>query len=155
MDAKVFDKNKLPSRHVTEGPERAPHRSYYYAMGLSKEQIHKPFVGVASAWNEAAPSAREALLSRAFTADIRYRDPIMQGEGHDGIAALIDGVQQQFSDFRFSLRGEPDGFGDAIRFSWSFGPADGASVFEGTDIGVIENGRLKSVTGFLDKAPAQ
>ncbi|MGZ3411689.1 MAG: dihydroxy-acid dehydratase [Xanthobacteraceae bacterium] len=55
MDAKVDLKNKLPSRHVTEGPERAPHRSYYYAMGLTKGQIHQPFVGVASCWNEAAP----------------------------------------------------------------------------------------------------
>lgn len=55
MDAKSFDKSKLPSRHVTEGPERAPHRSYYYAMGLSDEEIHRPFVGVATCWNEAAP----------------------------------------------------------------------------------------------------
>ncbi|MFV0296092.1 MAG: dihydroxy-acid dehydratase [Hyphomicrobiaceae bacterium] len=55
MDAKTFDKSKLPSRHVTEGPSRAPHRSYYYAMGLEEEQIHRPFVGVASCWNEAAP----------------------------------------------------------------------------------------------------
>jgi dihydroxy-acid dehydratase len=50
-----FDKSKLPSRHVTEGAEHAPHRSYYYAMGLSEEQIHRPFVGVATCWNEAAP----------------------------------------------------------------------------------------------------
>ena len=50
-----FDKSKLPSRHVTEGPERAPHRSYLYAMGLTEEQIHQPLVGVATAWNEAAP----------------------------------------------------------------------------------------------------
>ena len=50
-----FDKNKLPSRHVTEGPEHAPHRSYYYAMGLSEKEIHQPFVGVATCWNEAAP----------------------------------------------------------------------------------------------------
>ena len=50
-----FDKSKLPSRHVTEGPERAPHRSYLYAMGLTSEQIHQPLVGVATAWNEAAP----------------------------------------------------------------------------------------------------
>src|SRR5476649_2734596 len=50
-----FDKSKLPSRHVTEGPERAPHRSYYYAMGLTEQEIHQPFVGVASCWNEAAP----------------------------------------------------------------------------------------------------
>jgi dihydroxy-acid dehydratase len=55
MDAKTFDKSKLPSRHVTEGPTRAPHRSYYYAMGLEEEQIHRPFVGVVSCWNEAAP----------------------------------------------------------------------------------------------------
>jgi dihydroxy-acid dehydratase len=50
-----FDKSKLPSRHVTEGPERAPHRSYLYAMGLTDTQIHQPLVGVATAWNEAAP----------------------------------------------------------------------------------------------------
>lgn len=55
MDARVFDKSKLPSRHVTEGPQRAPHRSYYFAMGLTREQIKQPFVGVASCWNEAAP----------------------------------------------------------------------------------------------------
>ncbi len=55
MDARVFNKKDLPSRHVTEGPARAPHRSYLYAMGLTKEQIHQPLVGVASCWNEAAP----------------------------------------------------------------------------------------------------
>jgi len=55
MDAKVFDKSRLPSRHVTEGPARAPHRSYLYAMGLTSEQIHQPLVGVATCWNEAAP----------------------------------------------------------------------------------------------------
>src|SRR5512147_2720017 len=51
----VFDKSKLPSRHVTVGPERAPHRSYYYAMGLTAGDIDLPFVGVATCWNEAAP----------------------------------------------------------------------------------------------------
>jgi len=55
MDAKVFDKTNLPSRRVTEGPARAPHRSYLYAMGLTTEQIHQPLVGVATCWNEAAP----------------------------------------------------------------------------------------------------
>ncbi|KGM88993.1 dihydroxy-acid dehydratase [Roseovarius mucosus DSM 17069] len=50
-----FDKAKLPSRHVTEGPERAPHRSYYYAMGMTETEIHQPLVGVATCWNEAAP----------------------------------------------------------------------------------------------------
>ena len=64
MDARLIDKSKLPSRHVTEGPERAPHRSYYYAMGLTAEQIHQPFVGVATCWNEAAP-CNIALMRQA------------------------------------------------------------------------------------------
>src|SRR6201987_3020329 len=58
MDAKVDSKtikDRLPSRHVTEGPARAPHRSYLYAMGLTTQQIHQPLIGVASCWNEAAP----------------------------------------------------------------------------------------------------
>ena len=55
MDAPRIDKRTLPSRHVTEGPERAPHRSYLYAMGLGEAEIHQPFVGVATCWNEAAP----------------------------------------------------------------------------------------------------
>lgn len=50
-----FDKSKLPSRHVTMGPARAPHRSYYHAMGMTEEEIAQPFVGVATCWNEAAP----------------------------------------------------------------------------------------------------
>jgi len=50
-----FDKQRLPSRHVSVGPERAPHRSYYYAMGLSEEQIARPFVGIVSAGNDSAP----------------------------------------------------------------------------------------------------
>ncbi|MEL6957896.1 MAG: dihydroxy-acid dehydratase [Pseudomonadota bacterium] len=49
------DKSKLPSRHVTIGPARAPHRSYYYAMGMTEEEIYQPLVGVATCWNEAAP----------------------------------------------------------------------------------------------------
>jgi len=55
MLKRKFDKSRLPSRHVTEGPERAPHRSYYYAMGMTEEEIHQPLIGVATCWNEAAP----------------------------------------------------------------------------------------------------
>ncbi|MCP4185910.1 MAG: dihydroxy-acid dehydratase [Hyphomicrobiales bacterium] len=55
MAKKLFDKSKLPSRHTTVGPAKAPHRSYLYAMGLSEEEIAQPLVGVASCWNEAAP----------------------------------------------------------------------------------------------------
>src|SRR5438477_11162815 len=64
MDAKTNIKANLPSRHATEGPDRAPHRAFYYAMGLTREQIHQPFVGVATCWNEAAP-CNIALMRQA------------------------------------------------------------------------------------------
>ncbi len=65
---KTYGKSRLPSRHVTQGPERAPHRSYLYAMGLDKTLIDQPLVGVATTWNEAAPCnialARQAQIAK-------------------------------------------------------------------------------------------
>jgi dihydroxy-acid dehydratase len=55
MLTRRWDKSRMPSRHVTVGPSRAPHRSYYYAMGLTEDEINQPLVGVATCWNEAAP----------------------------------------------------------------------------------------------------
>ena len=68
-----IDKSRLPSRHVTVGSERAPHRSYYYAMGLTEEEINRPFVGVASCWNEAAP-CNIALMRQAQAAKKGVKD---------------------------------------------------------------------------------
>ncbi len=62
-----FDKSKLPSRHVTEGPDRAGQRAFFYAMGLSDADIRQPFVGVATCWNEAAP-CNIALMRQAQSA---------------------------------------------------------------------------------------
>src|SRR5574339_1309423 len=67
MEAKTNLKSKLPSRHATELPDRAPHRAFYYAMGLTTAQIHQPFVGVATCWNEAAP-CNIALMRQAQAA---------------------------------------------------------------------------------------
>ncbi len=68
-----WDKSKLPSRHTTVGPERAPHRSYYYAMGLGTKEIEQPFVGVASCWNEAAP-CNTALMRQAHAVSKGVKD---------------------------------------------------------------------------------
>jgi len=76
MDVKVSDKKQLPSRHVTVGPNRAPHRSYYYAMGLSEDQINQPFVGVVSCWNEAAP-CNISLMRQAQT----VKNGVAQADG--------------------------------------------------------------------------
>ena len=73
MLTKRWDKSRLPSRHVTVGPDRAPHRSYYYAMGLTEAEIDQPFVGVATCWNEAAP-CNIALARQAQSAKQGVKD---------------------------------------------------------------------------------
>jgi dihydroxy-acid dehydratase len=70
---KPIDKSNLPSRHVSIGPEKAPHRSYYYAMGMTEEEINQPLVGVVSTWNEAAP-CNIALARQAQAAKRGVRD---------------------------------------------------------------------------------
>ena len=59
-----FNKKKLPSRHTSLGPDKAPQRSFYYAMDLTEKDVAKPFVGVVSTWNEAAP-CNIALMRQA------------------------------------------------------------------------------------------
>ena len=105
-------------------------------------------------WNETDPDRRKALLADLWAEAGTYRDPLMQGEGHDQIDALIAGVQGQFPDFRFTLMGQPDGYGDQVRFSWQLGPAGSDGPIKGTDFATLENGRLTSVVGFLDQVPA-
>jgi SnoaL-like domain len=104
-------------------------------------------------WNERTPSRRRELLAANWTDDARYIDPLMSGDGHDGVDALISGVQAQFPDFRFQLIGQPNGFGDHVRFSWGLGPDGADSPIKGTDFAVVRNGRIRSITGFLDQVP--
>ncbi len=96
-----WDKSKLPSRHVTVGPERAPHRSYYYAMGLTEEEIDQPFVGVATCWNEAAPC--NIALSR-------QAQSVKQGVKHAGgtpreftTITVTDGIAMGHQGMKSSL----------------------------------------------------
>ena len=48
-------KMKHRSWEVTDGPERAPHRSMFRAMGLNDKDLSQPLVGVANTWNELTP----------------------------------------------------------------------------------------------------
>lgn len=105
-------------------------------------------------WNERAPNRRREILNESWTADAIYVDPLMRGDGHDGVDALIAGVQQRFPDFRFKLLGEPNGYGDNLRFCWGLGPDGVDSPIKGTDFAVLRDGRIRSITGFLDQVPA-
>ncbi|MBK0398019.1 dihydroxy-acid dehydratase [Limibaculum sp. M0105] len=117
MDAKTHDKTRLVSRHVTEGPQRAPHRSYYYAMGLTEEEIHRPLIGVATCWNEAAPcnialnrqaqavklGVKEALgTPREFTT-ITVTDGIAMG--HEGMRSSLPSREAIADTVELTMRG--------------------------------------------------
>jgi hypothetical protein len=103
-------------------------------------------------WNEADPAQRRELVARTVSDDATYLDPLMSGEGVDGIDAMIAGAQQQYPGHRFTLLGTPDEHHDRIRFSWSIAPADGDPIAIGHDfVTVASDGRMRSITGFLEQ----
>ncbi len=108
-----------------------------------------------AAWNATAAEERATLVARTWTPKASYVDPMMAGDGHAGIDEMIAGCQARFPGFRFTRRGKLDAHGDNIRFSWDLSPEGGEPVAGGTDFAVIEDGRMRAVTGFLDFAPGQ
>ncbi|HTH29313.1 MAG TPA: dihydroxy-acid dehydratase, partial [Sphingobium sp.] len=112
-----FDKSRLPSRHVSVGPERAPHRSYYYAMGWTEEDIAKPFIALASAGNDSAPCnttldqqadwAREGVLAAGGTPfrfnTITVTDGIAMG--HQGMKSSLVSREVIADSVELSVRG--------------------------------------------------
>ena len=103
-----------------------------------------------AAWNEPDPERRRALVGSAWTEDGTYLDPLMSGSGTEGIAEMIGAAQTQFPGHRFVLAAGPDAHNDVARFSWTLNGADGP-VARGTDFAEVGvDGRLRSVTGFLD-----
>ena len=117
MKKRNFDHNKLPSRHVRVGSQKAPHRSYYYAMGLDEDDIDKPFVGVATCWNESAPCnislmrqsksvkdgvSKEGGTPREFTT-ITVTDGIAMG--HQGMKSSLVSREIISDSIEVSMRG--------------------------------------------------
>jgi hypothetical protein len=105
-------------------------------------------------WNETDPAARRAAVEQLYTEDARYIDPLATAEGHDAIAAMIGAVQDQFPGFVFRLAGPVDGHHNQARFGWELGPAGAEAPIVGFDVAVIDEGRIQTVLGFLDKVPA-
>src|SRR5579863_6938572 len=113
----VFDKSKLPSRHITVGPERAPHRSMFYAMGVTEEQLQQPLVGVVTTWNEAAPCnislSRQAQAAKRGVAEaggtprefttITVTDGIAMG--HEGMKSSLVSREVIADSVELTMRG--------------------------------------------------
>jgi hypothetical protein len=105
-----------------------------------------------AAWNEGDATRRRALLADGWAQEARYADPMMQAEGQDGIAAMIEAARTSFPGPAFTLRGTPDGHGPFLRFSWSLA-AGGAPVAQGSDVVRLDaKGRIAEVIGFLNAA---
>ena len=106
-------------------------------------------------WNETDPQRRRELIARTWTDDASYLDPLMSGDGPDGIDAMVKAVRERFPDHRFRRTGAGDAHHDRVRFGWELVPVHGQTpLVAGVDFGVVAaNGRLRTVTGFLDQAP--
>jgi hypothetical protein len=107
-----------------------------------------------AAWNETNAARRRALIEQTWAHDASYVDPLLAGNGHEGIDAMIGAVHERFPQHTFRLNNNADGFGNYVRFSWDLVAPGGEAIVKGSDFGVVDAaGRFKSVTGFLDAAP--
>jgi|SRR5215469_12187713 len=102
-------------------------------------------------WNETDESRRRELIARTWVEGASYRDPVLHGEGHDGIEAMIASVHERYPGHRFRRIGDVESHHDRVRFTWEFAPEGGAPVLSGTDFGVVAaDYRLQAITGFFD-----
>ncbi|MFF7140339.1 nuclear transport factor 2 family protein [Streptomyces sp. SID2888] len=108
------------------------------------------------AWNAGDPQALTKAVVAAWAPDGRYTDPLADARGPEEIAAVIAGAHQQFPGFSFRLSGTVDGHHDTARFGWELvSEADGSAPVAGFDVIVLaDDGRIRSVHGFLDRVPA-
>ncbi len=105
-------------------------------------------------WNETDPAARRTAIAGVWTEDGHYVDPVMSAGGHPAIEAMIAGVQARFPGMTMRRAGAVDGHNDRLRFGWELGPDGGPGAISGIDFATVADGRLATVTGFIDYAPA-
>jgi len=110
--------------------------------------------GYLDSWNETDAGKRRATIEKHFTNDCTYTDPLASVNGPGGVDGFIAAVQKQYPGIVFALGGKVDTHHNQVRFTWHAG-APGASepAVIGFDVAVFENGRIRHVYGFLDKAP--
>ena len=106
-----------------------------------------------AAWSEPDADARLALVAATYTEDATYLDPLVTGEGHQGIADMIGAVHAQFPGIRFRRTGDVEEHHSRVRFTWEVAMGDDDAL-KGTDVAIVENGRFRDVIGFIDQAPA-
>ncbi|KAB7846363.1 nuclear transport factor 2 family protein [Streptomyces mobaraensis] len=122
----------------------------------SAQSVHETAVArYLAAWNADAETLAAAVAA-AWTEDGSYTDPLADVAGHEGITAVITAAHEQFPGFEFRPSGVVDGHHNTVRFGWELvSTADGSAPVAGFDVAVLaEDGRIRSVLGFLDRVPA-
>ena len=124
-------------------------------MSTTTTEISATIDCYVAAWNETDPVRRRGLIEDAWADDATYLDPMLAGESHGGIDAMIAAAQEQFAGYEVRLTGPIDRHHDRVRFTWEIGDlAGGEPSVAGIDFGVIgSDGRLRSITGFFDRYP--
>lgn len=105
-------------------------------------------------WNEEDAAARAELIAAAWTDDARYRDPLLEADGHAGLDAMVLQVHGHYPGHRFTRTSAVDQHHDTVRFNWQLAAPDGTVTVAGIDIGVLApDGRLTTITGFFGDLP--
>jgi hypothetical protein len=126
------------------------------ARRKAMSNVNEIVVGYLSAWNERDATRRRDLVAKTWSEEGSYVDGARQGAGHGGIDTMIAKAQETHPGYRLALASGIEAHHQYVRFSWvAGGTAEAPLYIKGTDIGIIaDDGRLKSVIGFVDAAPA-
>ncbi|MFI2205744.1 nuclear transport factor 2 family protein [Streptomyces sp. NPDC020192] len=129
-------------------------------MSVNTDRYETAAARYFEAWNATEPEALKKAVAAAWTADGGYTDPLADVRGHEGIAAVITAVHEQFPGFVFRPLGMVDGHHDTARFGWELvseaggTPGGGSAPVAGFDVVILdEEGRIRQVLGFLDRVP--
>jgi hypothetical protein len=105
-------------------------------------------------WNEEDPARRADHIERAWVADCRYVDPLLEAEGRDALSDMVAAVHAQYPGHRFRRISGIDAHHDQVRFAWLLAGPDGGVTVAGVDVGTVAlDGRLVSITGFFGDPP--
>jgi hypothetical protein len=101
-------------------------------------------------WNETDAERRRGLIAKIWADDASYLDPVLSGEGLDGIDAMVKAVHEKYPGHRFKRTSDVNAHHDRAQFAWELGPEGGRALVKGVDFATLsKEGCLKTVTGFF------
>jgi hypothetical protein len=148
-------RNRFGSRHARGSPHGAQ-AAVINARRTQMQKVNETVVRYLAAWNERDPQRRRELVAATWIEEGSYIDAHRRGDGHSAIDAMLAATQAQFPNYRLNLVSGIEAHNNFVRFSWGAGgTADAPLYIGGTDFATIApDGRIKTVTGFMDAAPA-